>query len=203
MSHNLREMAASSEMRHTLQVNYSVRMVSDIAAEYDATVDAGDLLSAACMIEAFFVHIRLLAEFLTRDLRGRDIAPADFGVSWARPATEEAQRLGRHWDTASKFVVHLGRDRVPENLGDLAAFELGGAAFREMARDALTVYALFFRAVRAATPAWAGGARIPDREAEPGQWRERLLFDRTDLLCEAFAEACSRVGLDHGVLLGE
>lgn len=203
MPDNVRAMAASVEMRQAQQLNYSVRLLSDIAAEYDATVDAGALLSAACMVEAFFVHMRLLAEFLTRDPKGKDIAPADFGVEWTPSTTEEAQRLGRHWKTASSFVVHFGRDRVPDDLGDLADFELGGAAFTEMARDAFTVYGVFLRAVRAVTPVWPDGARIPDPVMEPRGWRDRLLFDRSALLHGGFIDACSRVGLDGEVLLGQ
>lgn len=202
MPDNVRAMAASVEMRQAQQLNYSVRLLGDIAAEYDATVDAGALLSAACMVEAFFVHIRLLAEFLTRDPKGKDIAPADFGVKWTPPTTQEVQRLGRYWVMASRFVVHLGRDRVPDDLTDLAVFELGGAAFHEMARDVFVVYGLFLSAVGAVTPVWADGARIPNPEREPEGWPDRLLFDRSDLLHRGFGEACSRVGLDGEVLLG-
>ena len=202
MSENFHNMITSPEMRRGYQLEYSIRMISDIATGYDAAVDRGEYLCARSMLDAFFVHVRLLADFLVKATQERkDFGPADFDVEWTVPTTAEAVRLGEHWDTASKYVVHFGRPRVPENLDDLQAFEIGGKAFKDMAADALMVFAAFQRKLEAKTPAWSEDARVPDRQTEPEDWRVRILADRTTLLRDSFIEACGKVGLDGEKLL--
>jgi hypothetical protein len=190
------------EHRYANNVGYSVDMISAIAHGYDDAVDRGDFLAAAAMVDAFYVHIRLLGDFLVRDTNKNDFGPAELGVTdWTPPTTDEAKRLNECWVTASKYVVHFGRPRVPENLSDLQSFDVNGAAFRGMARDALTVFALFLRDLLAVTPAWAGGARVPDRDREPREFETRLLFERTERMRKSFVEACAKVGLDGSSLL--
>lgn len=112
------------------------------------------------MLDSFYVHIRLLADFLVKPTHAKmDFGPADFGVEWTIPTTEEADRLAQYWQNASTYVVHFGRPRVPNNVMDLAAFEVGGRLFRAMAADALVVYAEFLKGLLRVTPAWSGGAR--------------------------------------------
>ena len=199
MSDTLWGMGTSPEMRHAQQLEYSVMMVSDIATRYDRTVDAGDFLAASCMLDAFYVHLRLLGDFLVMTTSGRDFGPAQFGVAWAVPTSEEAVRLAANWRTASSYVVHFGRPRVAKSIEDLTQFEIGGPAFKAMARDGLKVFAVFLRALRIVTP--DSDARVPDRTTEPGAWQDKVLADRTNFLRMSFVEACKRVGLDGERLL--
>ena len=174
MSENFHDLITSPEMRRGYQLDYSIRMISDIGTGYDDAVDRGNSLCARSMLDAFFVHVRLLADFLVKTTQDRkDFGPADFGVDWTVSTTAEAARLSSHWDTASRYVVHYGRPRVPENLADLQAFEIGGRAFKYMAADALLVFAEFLRKLEAKTPIWSEGTRIPDRQTEPEAWRVR------------------------------
>jgi len=199
---NYQGLASSPEMRRTYQLDYSIHMISDIAAEYDGVVDRGSLLCARSMLDAFYVHVRLLADFLVKATKGGvDFGPADFGVEWKIPTTAEAGRLGKYWDTASKYVVHFGHPRVPDDLEEVGGFEIGSRAFKAMAADSLIVFAEFMRRLESQTPPWSEGSRIPDQEAEPHAWRDRMLSDRTNLLHDSFIEACGKVGLDGERLL--
>jgi hypothetical protein len=141
------ERMASEPMRCAYQVTYSMRMVSEIATNYNSAVDASQLLCASAMVDAFYVHIRLLAEFLVKGPEPRDIRPSNFGVSWSTPQSSEADRLKVHWDVASKYVVHFGLRRVPTNLDDLQPFEISGQAMTAMATDALIVAEEFVKLV--------------------------------------------------------
>jgi len=124
VSENFRRLYSHPTYVKAQHVGYSVRMVADIAAHYNEALDVLDLRLARCMLDAFYVHIRLLAEFLLRTPKGGDFDPADFGVSWTAPAGEASERLDDAWDVASKYVVHFGGRRVPENPDGLAEFNL-------------------------------------------------------------------------------
>lgn len=190
------------EHRYTSHVRYSLDMIGEIAQAYNETVDRGDFLAAATMVDAFYVHIRLLGDFLVRNTDKRDFGPAQFGVmDWTRSTSDEAHRLEEYWATASTYVVHFGRPRVPADISDLRAFPVDSATFQAMTRDALLVFALFLQKLSAVTPVWAGGARVPSREHEPEEFERRLLFERTEKMSRSFEEACKKVGLDAGSVL--
>lgn len=203
MEDSISAMTTTVEMRQAHHVNYSVAMTSSIASEYDATVDGSHLTAAASMVEAFWVHIRLLAEFLTKDLKGKDIGPADFGIAWDIPSSEEAMRLGDYWDIASKHVVHFGRPRVPHDLSELDVFEVNSERFRRMVIDALTVYSQFMVQLRAAYPPVPTTEPVPNSQRQQALWHERLLRDRSQVMTTGFLEACARVALDGPSLLCE
>jgi hypothetical protein len=203
MEDSISAMTTTVEMRQAHHVNYSVVMTSSIASEYNATVDGNHLTAAASMVEAFWVHIRLLAEFLTKDLRGKDIGPADFGIAWNIPSSEEAIRLGEYWDIASKHVVHFGRTRVPHDLSDLDVFEVNGQRFTRMVIDALTVYSQFIVQLRAAYPPVPTTEPVPNSQRHFVLWHERLLRDRSQIMTVGFLDACARVGIDGVSLLSE
>jgi hypothetical protein len=57
-----------------------MRMIGEIGARYRAAQDSADLIPAMAMLDAFYVHLRLVAEFLTRPTNGRDFGPIDLGV---------------------------------------------------------------------------------------------------------------------------
>jgi hypothetical protein len=203
MEDSISAMTTTVEMRQAQHVNYSVAMTSSIASEYDATVDGNHLTAAAAMVEAFWVHIRLLAEFLTQDLKGKDIGPADFGIAWDIPTSEEAMRLGEYWQIASKHVVHFGRPRVPHDLSELDVFEVSSQSFTRMVIDALTVYSIFMVHLRAAYPPVPTTEPVPNSQQHYAMWHERLLCDRSQVMTTAFLEACARVAIDGHSLLGE
>jgi hypothetical protein len=182
MSSNFYDLIASPERRRAQQLAYSVEMVGDIASQYDTSVDQGEYAFARCMLDAFYVHVRLLADFLVKATKGKDFGPFDFDVEWTTPTSQEATRLIDHWDAASKYVVHFGRPRVPEKLEDLEAFQVGGEHFHAMAADALTVFRQFLTALESGPPAWhAGGgdngghAWVSARQrADPGHRGRRV-----------------------------
>jgi hypothetical protein len=194
MSVNLLGLISSPERRHAQQLAYSVEMVGDIASSYDGALDRHEYAFARCMLDAFYVHVRLLADFLVTRTDRKDFGPADFGVEWVAPDTAGSARLSQHWDVASKYVVHFGRPRVPETLEDLAAFQIGGKHFRDMARDALDVFSEFLEELEAKTPGWEGGTRLPDRDTEPIEWQARNLSDRTKMLRDSYMTARRKVG---------
>jgi hypothetical protein len=126
---SLEALNASKEVRVAQHVAYSLRMLAEITNGYDRAVDDGQFLTAGCMVDTFYVHLRLMADFLVKNPSG-DLGPADFGVKWTKPDCAEARNLSRYHSDASKYVVHFGRPRVPERLDDLAMFSIGGAHWR-------------------------------------------------------------------------
>lgn len=128
-------------MRYAHQLAYSMRMIGEIATRYQAAQDSDDLIPAMAMLDAFYVHVRLVAEFLTRPTGRRDFGPVELGIDdWKSPSTPAATRLSSYWDRASKYVVHFGHPRVPEHLEELQeAFEVSSASLKTMARDAFDV----------------------------------------------------------------
>ena len=201
MSKNFRDLTKSPEMRRAYQLDYSIRMISDITTHYDEVVDSGLLLCARTMLDVFFVHVRLLADFLVRPTKaGVDFGPADFDIEWTAPQTPEAAALRDNWRTASKYVVHFGLRRVPEDLEDLDAFEIGGQAFKAIAANGLTVFAEFIRRLETQTPAWSEEPRVPNKGTDPLLWQAKMLADRTTLLRDSFDEACGKLGLDGETL---
>ena len=181
-------------VRRAHQVAYSVRMVAEIAEGYDAALDQGNLLLARCMLDSFYVHIRLLAEFLVRPAPAppkptKDFGPRDFGVSWTPPIGEGPDRLLTVWDVASKYVVHFGRPRVPESIEELRVFEIGGLSFRKLAIDTLNCFTVFVDAVNDAAPTWRDDARLPDPQSEPELWSARIAHEVVVTLRSALVEA--------------
>jgi hypothetical protein len=195
MSSNFEALQASPEVWRAHHVAYSVFMLGDIASSYDSAVDAGEFQRARCMLDAFYVHLRLIADFLVKQTSNMDFGPRDFGVSWSPLGTREAQALLQHWQVASTYVVHFGRPRVPDHPGDLEVFRIGENSFRFMATDALVVFRQFLNLVEARASAWSGAALIPDPDTDPDAWQLRIRADQASILRAAFDAAASQVGL--------
>ncbi|MEV4314264.1 hypothetical protein [Actinocrispum sp. NPDC049592] len=179
------ERIASEPMRRAYQVTYSMQKITEFAVSYNSAVDAGHLVCASAMIDAFYVHIRLLAEFFVKGSQSRDLRPTDFGVLWTTPSSDEADRLRTYWDVASKYVVHFGRSRVPADLADLQQFELGSQAMTTMATDALTVAGDFVKLVEQSVEGVGVGSTGPRPVELMVAEHLRLAFD----------QACQRIGL--------
>lgn len=174
------ESMSAVEVRRAAHVQYALSMISDIAAEYDAVVANGPRLCADAMLESFHLNIRLLADFLVKRTDARDFGPADFGVEWTIPRTPAAERLGTHWQEASTYIFHFGKNRTPENLDELDLVHHTGESLREMAKDAVEVMASFVQKVLAQPNGSPGAAAI---------------------LKNGFIDACQRLGLNHERLL--
>jgi hypothetical protein len=58
-------------------------MLGDVAGSYSSAVDATDFRLARRMLEAFYVHLRLLAEFLVKPTNHKD-----FGSPQQPPPTQ-------------------------------------------------------------------------------------------------------------------
>lgn len=143
MTASFEDRVNSPQMRYAYQLAYSMRMLGEIGARYRTAQDSTDLIPAMAMLDAFYVHLRLVAEFLTRPTNGRDFGPIDLGVDdWAAPDIPATKRLTQYWDRASKYVVHFGHSRVPQNLEELQTFEVSADALKSMARDAFEVLAV-------------------------------------------------------------
>jgi hypothetical protein len=130
----------TSLSRRVDHLTYSLWMISSIPA---ACHDESDPLSYACMVDAFLVHVRLLAEFLVRRTPNCDFGPNDLVQHWVAPESSAAQRVHQHWELASRHVVHFSHERVPDSLDDLNPIEPDTATLRTMANDVLTVMSEF------------------------------------------------------------
>jgi hypothetical protein len=182
----------SQEMRLADQLAFSMRMITEIPVTYNATIDSGQSLQAVSMIDAFYVHLRLLGDFLVKPTKRFDIGPNDFGVIWTIPTSEAAARLSNYWQVASKYVVHFGQARVPEQLVDLQSFEVNAQSMASMAEDALTVLASFIGTVEANAATSQSTTLVSERV--------RLLADRAAYLRGEFDRACHRLNIDPASL---
>lgn len=108
MPDNFQALFNSPERRRAQQVAYSLEMVGDIASGYDDAVGGHDYAMARCMLDAFYVHVRLLADFLVRTTKSMDFGPTDFVEAWRVPSVDAATRLAEYRDLARKYVVHFG-----------------------------------------------------------------------------------------------
>jgi len=189
MADNFRKLQTEPLVVRSQHVAYSVKMVADIAHGYDQALDTDDFVLARCMLDAFYIHIRLLADFLLRPTQGRDFGPDDFGITWVAPTGEGSDRLLEAWGVASTYVVHFGGPRIPTGPEGLEPFKVGGQHFRDLAADALAIYAQFVNEVQTKAPPWNGGARIPDPDTEPDAWNARVHGDAVGILRAAQADA--------------
>lgn len=126
--------------RRVDHLTFSFWMISSIPA---ARHDESDFLTYACMGDAFFVHVRLLAGFLIHQTQDRDFGPNDLVVGWVVPESSAVQRLQQHWELASRHVVHFSLARVPDSLNDLKPIEPDTATLRAMANDVFAVMSEF------------------------------------------------------------
>jgi hypothetical protein len=86
----------------------------------------------AC-VDAFFVNARLAAEFLVR-MPSQDFTAGLFVPDWSPPPAA-AQRLQRVWLMTSKHIVHMGKDRVPQDLDGWKSEDLSYRALMQITRD--------------------------------------------------------------------
>jgi hypothetical protein len=145
--------------RRGTQVAHSLNMIAELP-DYvdDATIP---LALRAAAVDAFFIHLRLLIEFL--------IKPRDRRLIHRRNYTrhfhvEEALhgRLNADYDFASRHVAHFNAERVPA--ADSPIFEpVDCARLRGHADDAFAAMSAFARHLSATGSEYA---------ADFGEWLE-------------------------------
>ncbi len=95
------------------------------------------------------------------------------------PDRAEVGRLTSYHDDASKYVVHFGRRRIPEDAGDLNAFKIGGPHWCERLTDVVKVFDFFMQLLEELASEWGKGSLLPDPRREPEAWRQRLRWEQT------------------------
>jgi hypothetical protein len=108
------------------------------------------VVQQAC-VEAFFLNVRALIEFL--EIKGRSgNAKSDFFASdVAAPATwspvidgDTQDRLGRDWIVATRHLMHFSKERVSQSVGIPTDYiDVSEAALVEIADDLLGVWDQF------------------------------------------------------------
>jgi hypothetical protein len=96
-----------------------------------------DGVTRAAFMESFWVNVRLLTEFLTRDPNSKDWRARDFVPGWTSQDTAAVARLTDAWTLASRHVMHLSKDRTPDlpDIGPVTAEQI-----QRIAEDCRAVY---------------------------------------------------------------
>lgn len=94
----------------------------------------------AC-VDSYFTNARLAAEFFWKMPRA-DITARSFVSDW-EPPPGIARRMERVWLMASKHIVHLSQDRVPETPAGWRQEDISFGALMRITRDAFKVLVLF------------------------------------------------------------
>jgi hypothetical protein len=120
-----------------LSVRDLLRYASDEAEwETDFTVAAG------CR-DAFYMHVRTVAEFFVRFPRG-DWTARDYLPSWT-PPSDLAARLDAQWWIATKHITHMSRKRVPA-VDNFVRSDTSLVGLTAIAMDCYRVMATFVKA---------------------------------------------------------
>jgi hypothetical protein len=123
--------------RRALQfIDFAVDQVEELAPMLPQGDGLDDVVRAACM-ESFWVNVRLLAEFLTRNAGFKDWRARDFVSDWASTDEAVTARLEQAWVLASRHVMHLSKDRTPD-LDDVDP--VTAEQIQQIAQDCRAVY---------------------------------------------------------------
>ena len=140
----------SPEVRQVLHVNHSLYMASAlpsrVAAAADSVIEDG-------LLEAWLVHVRAMAEFLLVHPANakKDFSAADFG--WDGVTTIDTKPLADVWEVASAHLMHMSKQRVPNDLDALGSFDRSPAALAETSRIVLDLADEFVAAIAQQHPA--------------------------------------------------
>lgn len=121
------------EVRQVLHVNHSLYMAAALPSRI---ADAADAVVEDGLVEAWLVHVRTLTEFLLVHPANpkKDFSAADFG--WNGAAAIKTSSLSEVWKAASAHLVHMSKQRVPDDLAALGSFDRSPVA---LAAISLTV----------------------------------------------------------------
>ncbi len=127
-------------------IELAERQVADllpyVTGELDIEPPAVDV---ACK-ESFILNVRLIIDFLTRGNAKRDVTAAGLMPDWT-PDAALKERMDAWFNLASRHAMHMSRERVPDNVGDVEVTT--PADFRQMAADCGTALASFRQAYEA------------------------------------------------------
>ena len=98
------------------EVGHAMDMLTSLLKHVDDPQLAPELRTAA--LECWYTSLRLLVEFLTKDL-ARDISASDFLPGWNYPPSPQRDLLEGEWRFASQNVAHLSRMRVQHDAGQV------------------------------------------------------------------------------------
>ena len=91
-------------------VAHSLSMLAELPHYVDDEAFPVGLRAAA--IDAFFVHLRLIIQFLIKNRDARAIRRHDYASNFHMDSALRG-RLNDDYDFASRYVVHLNVERVP------------------------------------------------------------------------------------------
>ncbi len=158
--------------RWGIRVGHSLNVVAELPRYVDDPMIPLGLRVAA--IDAFFIHHRLLIEFLTRKRDQRDIRSHDYvgGFDLRTIDPDLYARLDRDWLVASKQVAHMSVERDAPVDAPFVEF-VGATRLRAHASDIFDAMSAFVRYLADKTspytPDFAGWLSEANsrRQAEP------------------------------------
>jgi hypothetical protein len=99
------------------------------------------------------VNVRLIAEFFVKQPapKHEDYTAWSLLPSWRPQPDGAAQRLRKHWDVASKYVAHLSRKRIQEDVNNPQYEDTSEDGLRGIAADCDAIVRSFIEAYEADT----------------------------------------------------
>lgn len=135
--------------RRAVQVAHSLNVIAELPQYVEDTDFPIGLRVAA--VDAFFIHLRLLIEFLIKkpDSRHPAIHRDDYASGFNLGSVDSAlyQRLDTGFDFASQHVAHFSYKRLPA--GESAGVDyVGAASLRDRAEDVFAAMRAFIQHMR-------------------------------------------------------
>jgi hypothetical protein len=138
--------------RRGTQVAHSLNMIAELPAYVDDRAIPVALRAAA--IDAFFIHLRLLIEFLIKRRDNRAISRHDYVKDFGLEPGLRSQ-LSADYEFASRQVAHFNTERVPAE--DSPVFQpVDGDRLLHHADDVFAAMSAFTRCLHAAGNQYAG-----------------------------------------------
>lgn len=164
--------ALPPKARQAGAIGHSLTMIAALPEERAST---NSLVAQFACLEAWFVHMRLLAEFLGISGRGsnKDFSCESFGWSGA-----EDEVLNDIWVIASQHVVHFSVQRTPERVRDLEPFNESLSNLRMLTWRMLGFAETFVEHLEATDDEEAMSLRLHLEEAKG--WKTRPDDPQTD-----------------------
>ncbi len=139
-SHDFWNWALPQEARQAMHVCHSLYMVGRLPMERES---APTQALADAALESWLVHVRLLTEFLLVKPANPelDFSARDFG--WEGDDGLDGETLVGWWHVASSHLVHLGRERAPDDPFDLEPEDVSCAALVSVSQGLLDLAEAF------------------------------------------------------------
>jgi hypothetical protein len=136
------ERALTPQVRQSGSVGHALLMCAWLP---DARESARDSIVQIACLEAWFVNVRLIVEFLGLGGKGgdKDFSAKSFGFELPGAAHAEYGALNDLWLVASQQVVHFSKQRTPEKLADLDEMDVSVTSLRSHVEVLLGLFDLF------------------------------------------------------------